>query len=195
MMLSDGDIAERLQEGDLVIEPLDDPDVQIQPASVDVRLGREFLEFDNGSIPYIDPKNQEDIDDYVTETIIPEDGEYVLHPTEFVLGTTIEKLELPTDLIGHVNGRSSLGRIAIVVHATAGVCDPGFRGQITLELSNLGTTPVVLTPNMRIAQITFTQLKTPAKRPYGADRDSKYQDQDGPQVTRLKDDFEFSALE
>lgn len=191
MILSDADILRRMEEGELRVEPLDDPELQIQPATVDVRLGREFLEFDHGNISCIDPHDDVTVEEYVEETTIPQDGRYVLHAGEFVLGTTKETVNVPNDLIAHVNGRSSLGRLAIVVHATAGLVDPGYRGQITLELSNLGTTPVALTPDMRIAQLSFTELKTPADRPYGDDRGSKYQGQEGPQATRLQSDAEF----
>ncbi|MDG5775822.1 dCTP deaminase [Haloarculaceae archaeon H-GB2-1] len=193
MILSDADILRRLEEGDLVVEPLDDPDIQIQPASVDLRLGREFLEFQHANIPCIHPNSQQEVSEYVEETHVEEDGEYILHPGDFVLGTTYERVEIPADLIAHVEGRSSLGRLAIVVHATAGLCDPGYQGQITLELSNLGTAPVALTPGMRISQLTFTELKTPAERPYGAERGSKYQGQKGPQASKIQGDREFGG--
>ncbi|MBV0923786.1 dCTP deaminase [Halomicroarcula limicola] len=193
MILSDADIERRLREGDLVVEPLDDPDIQIQPASVDLRLGREFLEFQHANIPCIHPNAEAEVADYVEETEIDEDGEYILHPGDFVLGTTHERVEIPDDLIAHVEGRSSLGRLAIVVHATAGLCDPGYEGQITLELSNLGTAPVALTPGMRISQLTFTELKNPAERPYGSERGSKYQGQRGPQASKIQGDREFGG--
>jgi len=193
MILSDADILRRLEEGDLVVEPLDDPDIQIQPASVDLRLGREFLEFQHANIPCIHPNSEDEVADYVEETVVDEDGEFILHPGDFVLGTTRERVAIPDDLIAHVEGRSSLGRLAIVVHATAGLCDPGYQGQITLELSNLGTAPVALTPGMRISQLTFTELKTPADRPYGAERGSKYQDQSGPQASKIQGDREFGG--
>ena len=118
MILSDADIRRRLEEGDLVIDPLDDPDLQIQPASVDLRLGSEFLEFQRTNIPCIHPDSEDEVDDYVSETVVPEDDEFVLHPGDFVLGTTKERVEIPPDLIAHVEGRSSLGRLAIVVHAS-----------------------------------------------------------------------------
>jgi len=193
MILSDADILRRLEDGDLVVEPLDDPDIQIQPASVDLRLGREFLEFQHANIPCIHPDAEAEVDEYVELTEVEEGGEYILHPGDFVLGTTHERVEIPDDLIAHVEGRSSLGRLAIVVHATAGLCDPGFSGKITLELSNLGTAPVALTPGMRISQLTFTELKTPADRPYGAERGSKYQDQSGPQASKIQGDREFGG--
>ncbi len=193
MILSDADILRRLEDGDLVVEPLDDPDIQIQPASVDLRLGREFLEFQHANIPCIHPNAEQEVDEYVELTEVEEGGEYILHPGDFVLGTTHERVEIPDDLIAHVEGRSSLGRLAIVVHATAGLADPGYKGQITLELSNLGTAPVALTPGMRISQLTFTELKTPADRPYGAERGSKYQDQSGPQASKIQGDREFGG--
>ncbi|WP_436926479.1 dCTP deaminase [Halosimplex amylolyticum] len=193
MILSDADILRRLEEGDLVVEPLDDPDIQIQPASVDLRLGREFLEFQHANIPCIHPNSENEVAEYVEETVVDEDGEFILHPGDFVLGTTYERVGIPDDLIAHVEGRSSLGRLAIVVHATAGLCDPGYKGQITLELSNLGTAPVALTPGMRISQLTFTELKTPADRPYGEERGSKYQDQTGPQASKIQGDREFGG--
>ncbi|MFB6077615.1 MAG: dCTP deaminase [Halarchaeum sp.] len=193
MILSDADLLDRLEGGDLVVEPLDDPELQIQPASIDVRLGRRFLEFQHANIPCIHPMDETEVDEYVTETYIEDDGEFILHPGDFVLGTTKERVEVPSDLVAQVEGRSSLGRLAVVVHATAGFIDPGFRGKITLELSNLGTAPVALSPNMRISQLVFTELRTEAARPYGAERGSKYQDQAGPQASRIQSDEEFGG--
>ncbi|RRJ31185.1 dCTP deaminase [Halocatena pleomorpha] len=193
MILSDVDILDRIESGDLVVEPLDDLDLQIQPASVDLRLGREFLEFQRTNISCIHPNSEREVEEYVEETTVEDNGEFILHPGDFVLGTTHERVEIPPDLIAHVEGRSSLGRLAVVVHATAGLCDPGFRGKITLELSNLGTAPVALTPGMRISQLTFTELTTRAERPYGTDRGSKYQDQGGPQASRIQGDREFGG--
>ena len=191
MILSDRDIRSRLEDGDLVVEPLEDPDLQIQPASIDVRLGQEFLEFRRTNIPSIHPQETQEVGDYVSETVIDEGEEFILHPGDFVLGTTKERVEIPADLVAQVEGRSSLGRLAVVVHATAGFVDPGFRGRITLELSNLGTAPVALSPGMRISQIVFTELTSPAASPYGSERGSKYQDQGGPAASRIGDDVEF----
>ncbi|WP_049982365.1 dCTP deaminase [Halorubrum sp. BV1] len=193
MILSDADILSRLADGDLAIEPLDDIDQQVQPASVDLRLGERFLEFQRTNIPCIHPTEADEVGEYVTETTVDQGDEFILHPGDFVLGTTAERVAIPDDLVAHVEGRSSLGRLAIVVHATAGLCDPGYEGQITLELSNLGTAPVALSPGMRVSQLTFTELKSPADRPYGAERGSKYQNQDGPQASRIGDDPEFSG--
>jgi dCTP deaminase len=191
MILSDTDLLSRLGDGDLVVEPLDDIDLQVQPASIDVRLGREFLEFQRANIPCIHPNSEAEVDEYVSQTIVDDGNEFILHPGDFVLGTTRERVEVPPDLVAQVEGRSSLGRLAVVVHATAGFIDPGFRGKITLELSNLGTAPVALTPGMRISQLVFTELKTPSTRPYGSERGSKYQDQAGPQASRIGGDDEF----
>ena len=193
MILSDADILRRLEEGDLAVKPLDDPDLQIQPASVDLRLGTEFLEFQRTNISCIHPNSEAEVEKYIDETVVEDGEEFILHPGDFVLGTTKERVELPADLIAHVQGRSSLGRLAVVIHATAGIIDPGYRGQITLELSNLGTAPVALTPGMRISQVLFTELKSPAERPYGAERQSKYQDQSGPQASRIQGDREFGG--
>jgi len=192
MILSDADILSRLADGDLAIEPLDDIDQQVQPASVDLRLGERFLEFQRANIPCIHPTEADEVGEYVTETTVDQGDEFILHPGDFVLGTTAERVAIPDDLVAHVEGRSSLGRLAIVVHATAGLCDPGYEGQITLELSNLGTAPVALSPGMRVSQLTFTELTSAADRPYGAERGSKYQNQDGPQASRIGDDPEFS---
>jgi dCTP deaminase len=193
MILSDADILRRLERGDLRISPLADIDLQVQPASVDLRLGTEFLEFQRTNIPCIHPNSEQEVDEYVTEMQVGEGEEFILHPGDFVLGTTVERVSIPEDLIAHVEGRSSLGRLAVVVHATAGLADPGFQGKITLELSNLGTAPVALTPGMRVSQLTFTELSSPADRPYGPDRGSKYQGQSGPQASRIQGDTEFGG--
>ena len=193
MILSDTDILARLHEGELVIDPLDDVDQQVQPASVDLRLGSEFLEFQRTNIPCIHPTREDEVGDYIAETVVDDGEEFILHPGDFVLGTTRERVEIPHDLVANVEGRSSLGRLAVVVHATAGFVDPGYRGQVTLELSNLGTAPVALTPGMRVSQLVFTELSSPAERPYGSERGSKYQDQRGPQASRIGDDPEFES--
>ena len=193
MILSDRDILRRMEAGDLVVEPIDDLDTQLQPASLDLRLGEEFLEFQRTNISCIHPNREQEVGDYVRETTVSEGEEFVLHPGDFVLGTTKERVDIPSDLIATVQGRSSLGRLAVVIHATAGIVDPGYRGQITLELSNLGTAPVALSPGMRVSQLIFTELSSPADRPYGVERDSKYQNQSGPQASRIGTDPEFAG--
>ena len=193
MILSDTDLLERLGEGELVVDPIDDLDTQVQPASIDMRLGSEFLEFQRTNIPCIHPNRADEVDEYVRETYVEEGDEFILHPGDFVLGTTKERVEIPPDLVATVEGRSSLGRLAIIIHATAGFIDPGFSGQITLELSNLGAAPVALSPGMRVSQIVFTELKSPSTRPYGSERGSKYQNQAGPRASKIQDDPEFGA--
>ncbi len=186
MILSDRDLRERLRRGDLVVDPLEDPDLQIQPASIDLRLDNGFIAFRASRLPCLDPRN---IPDDATERIeVPSGESFVLHPGDFVLGSTVERVKIPADLVARVEGRSSLGRLAIVVHATAGFIDPGFEGQITLELSNLGRTAVKLYPGMRISQIVLQTMTSPAERPYGAARGSKYQGQSGPVASRISSD-------
>lgn len=191
MILSDIDILQRLETGNLGIHPIEDVDQQVQPCSVDFRLGNQFLEFNHVNIPCIHPVEGVSLDGYVSETVIEDDSEFILHPGDFVLATTKETVDIPADLVGHVEGRSSLGRLGIIVHSTAGLADPGYTGEITLELSNLGSATVALSPGMRISQITFTELSSPADRPYGEERGSKYQGQTGPAASRLGDDPEF----
>ncbi len=188
MILSDRDIHARLARGDLVVDPLDDPDVQVQPASIDLRLGDEFLVFRHPHIPFIDPRGAS-VADYTEKIVIEKGGAFVLHPGAFVLGSTYERVKIPADLVAKVEGRSSLGRLAVVVHATAGFVDPGFEGHITLELSNLGRVPVALHPGMRVSQIALHQMTGPADRPYGhPSRGSKYQGQAGPTASRIQHD-------
>ncbi|MHC4339724.1 MAG: dCTP deaminase [Planctomycetota bacterium] len=189
MILSDRDLRERIERGDILIEPLDDPDLQIQPASVDLRLDRTFVVYRLPHVPCIDPRDPRTVGGY-TETLEIGDGEaFVLQPGEFALASTLERVTVPTDLVARLEGRSSIGRLAVVVHATAGFVDPGFRGKITLELSNLGRCAVKLYPGMRISQVVFHQLLSPAERPYGPARGSKYQDQEGPVPSRITRDL------
>jgi dCTP deaminase len=185
MILSDIDILNELEDGRLKIDPLEDIDTQIQPSSVDLRLGSEFLTFNYTNIPYIDPKDEEQTNTYTSKITIENDEIFVLHPGDFVLGTTKETVEIPAGLVAEVNGRSSLGRLGVLVHATAGVVDPGYCGEITLELSNIGRAPIALTPGMRICQILITELRTEADRPYGEERGSKYQGQKGPEGSKI----------
>jgi dCTP deaminase len=186
MILSDRDIRARLREGTLAIEPLSDEALQIQPASVDLRLGREFLVYRPAQVTVLDPGDPAGIAASMERVLIAEELAFVLHPGEFALGTTVERVKMPTDLVGMVDGRSSIGRLAVVVHATAGLIDPGFEGQVTLELSNIGSIAVKLYPGMRIAQIVLHQLSSPAELPYGSERGSHYQLQTGPQASQIR---------
>lgn len=193
MILSDADIEARLKKGDLVITPLGDPELQIQPASVDLRMGNEFIVFKPGHIPCIYIDRPDTAGDYTEEVYIEDEDHFILHPGEFALGTTLEHVEIPDDLVARIEGRSSLGRLAVIVHATAGFIDPGFKGRVTLELSNLGKVPVALKPKMRCSQIVFHEMKTKAARPYGEGRGSKYQNQKGPIASRISVDRPMAA--
>lgn len=184
MILSDGTIRSLLAEGRLIVEPLEQQ--QIQPASVDVRLGDEFLVFRNHTCEVIDPFNKPSD---LMESAKVSDGEaFILHPGEFVLGTTLEAIGLPDDIVARVEGKSSLGRLGLLIHATAGFVDPGWkRGQITLELSNVATLPIKLWPGMKIGQLSFHTLDKAAERPYGhPDLNSKYVGQSGPVASQYE---------
>jgi dCTP deaminase len=186
MILSDVDLRARLARGDLRIEPLGDEALQIQPASIDLRLSDAFIVQQPAQVACLDPRDPETIVRATRELRVPEGEGFVLHPGQFALGSTLETVTIPNDLVARVDGRSSIGRLAVVVHATAGFIDPGFSGQITLELANLGAIPVRLYPEMRIAQIVLYPLTSPASRPYGQERGSNYQHQRGPQASRIK---------
>jgi len=191
MILSDRDIRRYLEEGKIVIEPLENPELQIQPASVDLRLGNEFRVFRHTKKAFIDPL-EDDVAEYTETLTVKEKEPFILHPGEFVLGCTRERIELSDDLVARVEGRSSLGRLALLVHATAGYIDAGFRGNVTLELSNVGKMPIALYQRMRICQLSFETISSKAERPYGhPKRDSKYQDQRGPVSSRIHRDDEF----
>lgn len=177
MILSDRDLRARLLDGSIGIDPLSDLEQQLQPASIDLRLGARFR-----SIAEVDSEAM---------VTVAEGDAFVLAPGAFALGTTIERVRVPNDLVARVEGRSSIGRIAVIVHATAGFIDPGFEGEITLELANLGPKPARLTPGMRICQIVFHELTSPAERPYGSARGSKYAGQSGPTLSRIDNDPDY----
>lgn len=186
MILSDRSIRDEIEAGHLIIDPYDS--AMVQPASVDLRLSRRFLVFRNTQQPFIDVRTPVD---NVMELVEVANGDPVfVHPKEFILGSTLERVSLPNDLVARLDGRSSLGRLGIVIHSTAGFIDPGFSGHITLEMSNLANLPIALYPGMRIAQISFHQMTTPAEIPYGRRAlGSKYQGQDAPTASRVYLDF------
>ncbi|HEX2671487.1 MAG TPA: dCTP deaminase [Polyangiaceae bacterium] len=185
MILSDRDIRARLRDGSLKITGIVDEAQQLQPASVDLRLSAEFLTYKPAQVTCLDPRQPETLTAGTERVTVPEGSAFILHPGEFVLGSTMERVTIPPDLVARVDGRSSVGRLAIVVHATAGFIDPGFEGEITLELSNIGRIPVRLYPGMRIAQVVFQLMTSPAERPYGRARGSHYHEQEGPQASRI----------
>ncbi len=181
MLLSDRDIKAELDTERVRIDPYDPG--MIQPSSIDVRLDKYFRLFDNHKYPVIDPaKDQPELTRLVE--VDPDDG-FVLHPGEFVLGSTLETVSLPDDLAARVEGKSSLGRLGLLTHATAGFVDPGFSGHVTLELSNVATLPIILWPGMKIGQLCFFRLSSPAENPYGSAKyGSHYQGQRGPTASR-----------
>lgn len=181
MLLSDRDIRAEIAAKRLAIEPFDD--ALVQPSSVDVRLDNLFRVFNNTRYTHIDPAKQQDELTTLVEPV--EDEPFVLHPGEFVLGSTLEVCTLPDDLAGRLEGKSSLGRLGLLTHSTAGFIDPGFSGHITLELSNVANLPITLWPGMKIGQLCLLRLTSPAEHPYGSDKvGSKYQGQRGPTPSR-----------
>lgn len=174
MVLSDRSIKEQMAAGRIVVVPCDLADVQ--PSSIDLHLSSRFQVFRNARYPYIDPSvDQHGLMDMVEATV----GEpFVLHPGEFVLGATLERVTLPDDIVARLEGKSSLGRLGLLIHSTAGYVDPGWDGTLTLELSNVANLPIVLTPGMPIGQISFMRMTTPVDRPYGSPGlGSRYQGQ------------------
>ncbi|MGQ0624128.1 MAG: dCTP deaminase [Sporichthyaceae bacterium] len=181
MLLSDRDIADQIKNGRVVLDPFDAG--MIQPSSVDVRLDKYFRVFENHRYPHIDPaEEQPDL----TRMIEPAPGEpFILHPGEFVLAATYECVTLPDDVAARLEGKSSLGRLGLLTHSTAGFVDPGFTGHVTLELSNVATLPIKLWPGMKIGQLCFIKLSSPVEHPYGsAKHGSRYQGQRGPTASR-----------
>ena len=191
-ILSDRDIKEHLKSGKIVINPLTNPEVQIQPSSVDLRIGSEFKGFRIIRKPCIDPMDQSDLDSYMESFYIDEGEPFIIHPGEFALATTYETIKLPHDLVARVEGRSSMGRLGVTMHVTAGYIDPGFMGKITLEISNIGKMPVALYTGQRVCQIVFETMTSPSERPYGhPERDSKYMGQKSPVSSKIKHDYEI----
>ncbi len=191
MLLSDRDIRAEISAGRVRLEPWDP--AMVQPSSVDVRLDKYFRLFDNHKYPVIDPAvEQPDL----TRLVKVDAGEaFVLHPGEFVLGSTLEAVTLPDDLAARVEGKSSLGRLGLLTHATAGFVDPGFSGHVTLELSNVATLPIMLHPGMKVGQLCFFRLSSPAENPYGsAAYGSHYQGQRGPTASRSHLNFHQTPL-
>jgi len=187
VVLSDATIARALTEGRIEIDPYD-PSL-LQPSSVDVRVDRLFRVFHNNRYPYIDVKVEQA---ELTELVEADDGHpFVLHPGEFVLGSTLERVKLPDDLVARLDGKSSLGCLGLLIHSTAGFIDPGWDGHVTLELSNVANLPVTIYPEMKIGQISFVQLTEAAETPYGTGGiGSKYQGQRGPTPSRYWQNFQ-----
>ena len=191
MLLSDGDLRKELASGRLVVDPLDE--AMIQPSSIDVRLDRYFRVFENHRYPHIDPAADQS---ELTRVVEPSGDEpFILHPGEFALGSIFEVVTLPDDIAARVEGKSSLGRLGLLTHATAGFIDPGFSGHVTLELSNVATLPIKLWPGMKIGQLCFFRLSSPAEFPYGSDRyGSRYQGQRGPTPSKSHLNFHRTRI-
>ena len=191
MLLSDRDIRKEISDGRVGVEPFDE--AMIQPSSVDVRLDKFFRVFENHKYSVIDPSIEQP---ELTREVVAEDGEhFILHPGEFVLASTYEVITLPDDIAGRLEGKSSLGRLGLLTHSTAGFIDPGFSGHITLELSNVANLPVKLFPGMKIGQLCLIKLSSPAEHPYGsAIYASRYQGQRGPTPSRSFMNFHQSKI-
>ncbi|GAA2739430.1 MULTISPECIES: dCTP deaminase [Kitasatospora] len=181
MLLSDKDIRTEIDKERVVIDPFDP--AMVQPSSIDVRLDRFFRVFENHRYPFIDPSEEQPD---LTRLVEPEGDEpFILHPGEFVLASTYEVITLPDDVAARLEGKSSLGRLGLLTHSTAGFIDPGFSGHVTLELSNVATLPIKLYPGMKIGQLCLFRLSSPAEHPYGSERyGSRYQGQRGPTASR-----------
>ena len=185
-VLADRDIRTELESGRVSIRPYDPTD--LQPSSVDLHLDRSFRVFRNNRYPYIDVRSpQPDLTELLR---VADDEPFILHPGEFVLGQTLEWVELPDDLVARLEGKSSLGRLGLLIHSTAGYVDPGWRGNLTLELSNVANLPIALYFGMRIGQISFFRMSSPVERPYGSSGlGSKYQGQSEPTASAFHEDF------
>jgi dCTP deaminase len=186
VILSDRTIREQLDAGSIIIDPLGEG--CIQPSSVDLHVDRYFRVFRNHTMGYIDVK--QDLEELTELVDVGEDDPFILHPGEFVLGSTSERVALPDDLVARLEGKSSLGRLGLLIHSTAGFVDAGWDGHLTLELSNVANLPITIYPGMKIGQISFLQMSTPADQPYGTGTlGSKYKGQRGPTPSRYFENF------
>ena len=192
MLLSDRDIKAEIASGRVVLEPYDEG--MVQPSSIDVRIDRYFRVFENHRYPHIDPAEEQP---ELTRVVEPLPNEpFILHPGEFALASTYEVVTLPDDIAARLEGKSSLGRLGLLTHSTAGFIDPGFSGHITLELSNVANLPVKLFPGMKIGQLCLIKLSSPAEHPYGSEKyGSRYQGQRGPTASRSFLNFHKSKID
>lgn len=185
MILSDGDIKKSLKQKRIVISPIPDLKTQLGSCSIDLRLGDTFRVFDHSRFPFIDPAKK-DFSNEITKVIKVKKGEsFIMQPGDFVLAVTLETVKIPTDLMGRLEGRSSLGRLGLVVHSTASIFDAGWDGKPVLELGNLGRMAISLTPGMRICAMTFEELTSPAETPYVSKKYAKYKFQNAPEESRI----------
>ena len=193
MILSDKHIRKFLEEGRIKVIPNPNLEEQLGPCTIDFHLGNIFKIFDHSKYPFIDPRSKNLSEEIMKEIRISDDKPFIMRPGEFVLATTVEHLEIADDLVGRLEGRSSLGRLGIIVHSTAARFDPGWVGKPVMELGNIGVMPVALYPGMRICCFTFEELSSIAETPYRMKKDAKYSGQDSPYASKLAE--EFSPLE
>jgi len=192
MIYSDRDIKRLLTEGRIIVQPAPDLETQLGSCSLDLRLSNEFSVFEYNKHPFIDVRDNKASRDVMKPITVDDDQPFVLHPGSFVLAITIEHVELPDDIVARLEGRSSLGRLGIIVHATASIIDPGWRGRIVLELANHGQMPVALYPGMRVCSVTFEPLSTPVDVPYWKKAQAKYKGQNSAQASKISDDPEVN---
>lgn len=188
MVLSDKDIKKALKEKRIVITPAIDVKTQLGSCSIDLRLGNLFRIFDHSKYPFIDPYTKDYSADITREVKLKNTDQFIMQPGDFVLAVTLERVSIPDNLMGRLEGRSSLGRMGIVVHSTASIFDPGWNGKCVLELGNLGRMAVALTPGMRICAMTFEELSSPAEKPYNKRTDAKYVMQEGPLESKIHEE-------
>jgi len=184
MVLSDRDLRKAIEEGKIKLEPAPDFNIQLSSCSIDLRLGNIFRVFESGVHGVIDPRKNS-ASEFTKEVTVEEGKPFIMQSGDFVLGTTVERIEVPDDLTGRLEGRSSIGRLGIVIHSTAANIECGFKGHITLELANMGKLPVALYPDMRICSISFEQLSSPAEIPYYMKKSAKYLNQKGPGESKI----------
>ncbi|MBI2405297.1 dCTP deaminase [Candidatus Gottesmanbacteria bacterium] len=185
MVLSDRDIKKALSSGRIKITPKPNLATQLGSCMIDLQLGNVYRVFDHSKTPYLDPQNPKTLEGITTEIKVRDGESFTLHPGEFILAVTREHIEMPDDLTGRLEGRSSIGRLGIVIHSTAANIECGFRGNITLELANMGRIPVMLYPGMRICSLSFDELSSPADVPYYKKKSAKYVGQKKPEVSRI----------
>jgi len=188
MVLSDRDLKQALKTGKIKITPEPNLEVQLGSCSIDLRLGNAFRIFESGVHGVIDPQKNAS-HEFTKEVVVGKGTAFIMQPGDFVLATTVERLEVPDDLLGNLEGRSSIGRLGIIIHSTAASIDPGMRGHITLELANMGKLPVALYPGMRICSVSFEQLSSPAEVPYSKKKSAKYLEQVGPGESKIDEEL------
>ncbi|AKM78909.1 MAG: Deoxycytidine triphosphate deaminase [Candidatus Beckwithbacteria bacterium GW2011_GWB1_47_15] len=190
MILADGDIKKALASGRIKITPAPDLTTQLGSCSIDLRLGNKFAVFNHSKKAFIDPNDPKMARELMEEVVVKKDEQFILQPGDFVLATTVESFKLPDDLLARLEGRSSLGRLGVVVHSTASVFEPGWEGVVVMELGNLGRMPVALYPGMRVCALTFEQLTHEAEVPYYKKKTAKYRKQKTPMPSKIAEEKE-----